>query len=241
MTDWELGLQAFQEGRTREAADRLQAASAETELTVSQTVRFDTLAYLGVALYALGRPSDAVRAFEGACLVKPGRTAPAELLMNLTHAYLASGCRPEARQTLISLLGDYPGHVAGRMLLHRLDNTPSHQPVTGAVLGDSVESVRHYLHTLTFEVVSIGGYSPAQVREALSQMERYINSMVQQLVRTEEVVGQQKDEIVRLRQTEEALIQNMVSAWQTADGVASDPAPGSESLSPIEVLFQQKS
>lgn len=240
MTDWELGLQAFREGRTREAVDRLQAASAETQMTVSQSVRFDTLAYLGAALYALGRPSDAVGAFEGARKVKPGRTAPAELLMNLTHAYLASGRRPEARQTLISLLGDYPGHVAGRMLLNRLNNTPATQPITGAVLGDSVESVRRYLHTLTFETVSAGGYSPAQVREALSQMERYIDSTNQQMSRSEETIRQQKEEIVRLRQTEEALIQNMVNAQQNTNGVASDPAPGSESLTPIEALFQQK-
>lgn len=238
MTDWQLGLQAFREGRTREAVDRLQAASAETEVTVSQTVRFDTLAYLGTALYALGRPSDAVGAFEGACQVKPGRVAPAELLMNLTHAYLASGRRPEARQALISLLGSYPGHVAGRMLLQRLENTPSGQPVTGVVLGDSVESVRRYLHTLTFETVSAGGYSPAQVREALSQMERCIDSMSRQLTSAEEVISQQKEEIVRLRQTEEALIQNMVSSQQSANGVASDPDSGS--LSPIEVLFQKK-
>ena len=240
MTDWELGLQAFREGRTREAVDRLQAASAETEMTVSQEVRFDTLAYLGAALYALGRPSDAVGAFEGASQIKPGRTAPAELLMNLTHAYLASGRRPEARQTLIALLRDCPGHVAGRMLLHRLNNMPSSQPVTGAVLGASVESVRRYLHTLTFETVSTGGYSPAQVREALSQMERCIDSMSQNLARSEETVRQQKEELVRLRQTEEALIQNMVNAQQSANGVASDPAPGSESLTPLEALFQQK-
>ena len=238
MTDWELGMQAFREGRTREAVDRLGAAAAETEMTVSRTVRFETLAHLGAALYALGKPAEALQPFEDARRLRPGYFAPAGLLLNLSHAYLAAGRRRDARATLQSLLNTYPGHVAARMLLRRLETTPPDQPVTGAVLGDSVESVRQYLHTLTFETVSTEGYAPAQVREALAQVERYIDSMNQQLTRAQQTIQQQEEEIARLRQTEEALIQNMVSSQQTASGVASDP--DSSPLSPIEVLFQQK-
>ncbi len=241
MTDWELGMRAFREGRTREAADRLGTAATETELTVSRAARFETLAHLGAALYALGKPAEAVQPFEDARRLRPGYFAPAGLLLNLSHAYLAAGRRDSARETLQSLLDTYPGHVAARMLLRRLETTPANQPVTGAVLGDSVETVRQYLHTLTFETVSADGYSPAQVREALAQVERYIDSIDQRLKRSEQTIQQQDTEIARLRQTEEAMIQNMVSAQNNANGVPSDPAPGSESLSPIEVLFQQKS
>ncbi len=232
-------MRAFREGRTREAVDRLGAAAAETQMTVSRTVRFETLAHLGAALYALGQPAEAVSPFEDALRLRPGYFAPASLLLNLSHAYLAAGRRGSARETLQSLLATYPGHVAARMLLRRLETTPSDQPVTGAVLGDSVETVRQYLHTLTFETVSTDGYSPAQVREALAQIERYINGMDQRLSRAQATLQQQDEEIARLRQTEEVLIQNMVNSQQNANGVPSDP--DSETLSPIEVLFQQKS
>lgn len=238
MTDWELGMRAFREGRTREAADRLGTAATETELTVSRAARFETLAHLGAALYALGKPAEAVQPFEDARRLRPGYFAPAGLLLNLSHAYLAAGRRDSARETLQSLLDTYPGHVAARMLLRRLETTSANQPVTGAVLGDSVETVRQYLHTLSFETVSADGYSPAQVREALAQVERYIDSMDQRLKRSEETIQQQDTEIARLRQTEEAMIQNMVNAQNNANGVPSDP--DNASLSPIEVLFQQK-
>lgn len=239
MTDWELGLLAFREGRTREAVDRLEAAAAETELTVSRAARFETLAHLGAAQYALGRPGDAARAFEGARRLRPASAAPPDLLLNLAHAYLADGRRADARAALSALLGRTPGHVAARMLLRRLDNTPPDQPVTGAVLGDSVESVKQYLRTLTFESVGAGGYDPAQVREALSQVERYIDSLDQQLSRAQTALAAQEDEIARLRQTEEVLIQNMVAAQQGANGHPSDP--DAAQLSPIEILFQKKS
>ena len=99
MTDWQLGVQAFHEGRMREAADRLQAALGESEMAVTQAVRYETCAYLGAALYALGLPAEALTAFEQAIQFSPAAAPPDDLLMNLAHAYLAAGRRGAARET----------------------------------------------------------------------------------------------------------------------------------------------
>jgi len=49
LSDWQLGIKAFREGRMREATDRLRAAAGDRERTVMQAVRFQTLAFLGAA------------------------------------------------------------------------------------------------------------------------------------------------------------------------------------------------
>ena len=234
-----MGLQAFREGRMREAADRLAAAAAERDLAVSLDVRFETCVYLGVALYNLGRPQEAVKAFETGFRLSPTPVPPPELTLNLVHAYLASGRREAAREALLFLLNYAPGHVAGRMLLQRLDDTPDEETVTGSILGESVESVKKYIRTLRFTTVSSGGYDPAQVWEALSQLETYIQTLDKRLQHDQETIRHYEAEIERYQQMEETMVQNLMQMQQLPE----DPAASVEvgQLSPIEVLFQKKS
>jgi len=221
-----------------EAADRLGAAAAERERTVSQTVRFETYVYLGAALYSLGRPVEAVKAFETAFQLSPTAIPPPELTLNLAHAYLAAGRRDAAYEALLFLLNYAPGHVAARMLLQRLDNTPDDEPITGTILGESVESVKKYIRTLRFATVSSGGYDPAQVWAALSQLETYMETLDKRLQREQETLRHYEAEMERYRQMEEAMVQNLVQMQQDAQNRPAEPE--AVPLSPIEILFQKK-
>ena len=238
MTKWRMGLQAFREGRMHEAADRLGAAAADRELTVSQAVRFETCVYLGVALYHLGRPAEAVRAFETAFQLSPTPVPPSELTLNLAHAYLAAGRREAAREALQYLLNYAPGHVAARMLLLRLENTPEDEPVTGSILGESVESVKKYIRTLRFTTVSSGGYDAGQVWEALSQLETYVEAADKRLQHAQETIRHYEAEMDRYRQMEETMVQNLIQMQD--EGRNRPPESEAAQLSPIELLFQKK-
>ncbi len=233
-----MGLQAFREGRMHEAADRLGAAASDREQTVSLAVRFETCVYLGVALYNLGRPQEAVKAFETGFRLSPTTVPPTELTLNLAHAYLAARRRGAAREALLFLLNYAPGHVAARMLLQRLDDTPEDEPVTGSILGESMESVKRYIRTLRFTAVSAGGYDPAQVWEALSQLETYMQTLDRRLQRDEEMLRHYEAEIERYQQMEETMVQNLVLMQQNAQNPSGQVEEGQ--LSPIEVLFQKK-
>ena len=239
MTDWQLGLQAFHEGRMREAADRLQAAFSENELTISQAARYETCAYLGAALYALGLPGEALPAFETAFQFSPSPVPSEDLMMNLAHAYLAAGRREAAREALRLLLFHTPGHVAAGMLASRLDAAPPDADVKGAVLGASPESARNYIRTLTFTQPVSGGYDPAQVQEALSQLERFVMGLSTELHQAEAKLAEYELEILRYRQMEDAMVENMVQMQRSSP--QSQPGEASSGLSPIEILFQQKS
>ncbi len=177
MTEWQLGIQAYREGRMREAADRLQAAQGEGELTVSQAVRYQTCAHWGAALYALGLPAQALTAFEAAARFSPSAVPPADLLMNLAHAYLAAGRRGAAREMLGLLLSDAPGHVAANMLAARLDANADSDAVSGSVLGTSPATAQNYIRTLTFTRSTAQGYDPAEVQEALTPLWRYVSGV----------------------------------------------------------------
>ena len=238
MTDWQLGMQAFHEGRMREAADRLRAAGRESEMAVSQQVRYETCAYLGAALYALGQPGEAIQAFEQAVQFTPVAALPDDLLMNLTHAYLAAGRRSAARETLRYLLTRTPGHVAAGMLAGRLDDAPAGSTLSGTVLGASPQSAEAYIRTLAFSQPFPGTYAAAEVHEALSQLQRFVVTLSQDLYEAEIRNAQNETEILRYRQMEDAVVENMMQAQS--------PPPkesgGSEKeLSPIEILFRQKS
>ncbi len=239
MTDWQLGLQAFREGRMREAADRLQAAQDEHELAVSLAARYETSAYLGAALYALGLPVEALTAFEQAVQFSPSGMPAPDLQMNLAHAYLAAGRREEARQTLRSLLSVSPGHVAANMLATRLDTSAPGTAVSGTVLGSSPESAQSYIRTLKFTRSGPSGYDAAEVQEALTQLGRYINGLTQELAQAEAVNDRQEMELLRYRQMEDAVIENMMQQSPQHHSENSEEAEGA--LSPIEILFRQKS
>lgn len=234
MTEWELGIQAYREGRLREAADRLQAAQDETEMAVSQAARYQTCAYLGAALYALGLPAQALTAFEAAARFSPSAVPPADLLMNLAHAYLAAGRRSAARETLRLLLSEAPGHVAANMLAARLDTNPESDAVSGSVLGTSPATAQNYIRTLTFSRSTAQGYDPAEVQEALTQLGRYISGLTQELEHAESKIAQYEREILRYRQMEDAVVENMVQS-RSPSAEHSD-----SSLSPIEILFRQQ-
>lgn len=221
-----------------EAADRLKAAAAEQELTVSQAVQFETYVYLGVVLYALSRSQEAVTAFETAFRLSPTPIPPSELTFNLAHAYLAAGRREAAREALLYLLNFAPGHVAGRMLLQRLQSTPEDEPLSGTVLGETAESVRRYLRTLNFAPVSSGGYDPSQVRVALSQIELYLESLERRLQSDAETIRRYEMETQRYQQMEEIMVQNLLQQQQVAQGPSAEA--DTAQLSPIEILFQKK-
>jgi len=236
MTDWQLGVQAFHEGRMREAADRLQAAQSENEFAVSQHVRYEMCAYLGAALYTLGLPVEALAAFEQAIQFSPSAAPPDDLLMNLAHAYLAAGRRSAARETLRFLLSQTPGHIAGGMLAVRLDDAPADGSLSGAVLGASPETAENYIRTLTFSQPVSGGYAPAEVQEALTQLQRFIAALSQELKMAETKNAQNELEILRYRQMEDAVVENMMQL-QSPPQRQSDE----KDLTPIEILFRQKS
>ena len=220
-----------------EAADRLQEAAAEHELTVSQSVQFETYAYLGASLYALGQPQEAVAAFETAFKFTTTPLPPPELTLNLVHAYLATGRRKPAQEALSFLLDYSPGHVAGRMLLLRLENTPAEEQVTGSILGESIDSVKRYIQTLSFTPLSSGGYDPAQVWEALSHLERYLATLDKRIQHDQMTLAMYESEIERYKQMEDALVENMVQMQQVSQN---RPAEGAD-LTPLELLFQKKS
>ena len=238
MTDWQMGLQAFREGRMREATDRLGEAMLEQEMAVSQAARFETCAFLGAALYAEGRPTDAVSAFETAFRLSPNPVPPDELTLNLAHAYLAARRRQAAREALLFLLAHSPGHVAAHMLLQRLDAAPDDSGITGSVMGSSVESARRYLQTLNFTRVAAGGYDPAEVKEVLALMEQYLTHLDQRLKISEDTLTQYEEEIQRYRQMEDAMVQNIVQMQHEAQNRS--PEPDTSQLSPIEILFQKQ-
>lgn len=237
MIDWQLGLQAFHEGRMREAADRLGSALEEHELTVSQAARYETYAYLGVALYALGLPAEAVTAFEMAFRFAPGPVPPADLTMNLAHAYLAAGRRDAAREAVQFLLAYAPGHVAATMLAARLEDTPVGSPISGMVLGSSSEAAERYIRTLSFSRPISGGYAPAEVQEALSQLQRLISDLTHDLKEAHQENAQREQELLHYRQMEDAVVENIIQT-QASSLESSEDSSG---LSPIEILFRQKS
>lgn len=220
----------------REAADRLQASLCENELAVTQQARYETCAYLGAALYALGLPTEALTAFEHAVQFSPFAVPPDDLLLNLAHAYLAAGRRRAARETLRLLLTQTPGHIAAGMLAARLDEAPADTVVSGAVLGASPETAENYIRTLTFSQPVSGGYAPAEVQEALSQLERLIAALSYDLRDAEARNAQNELEILRYRQMEDAVVENMMQI-QSSPQTQSDE----KNLTPIEILFRQKS
>lgn len=236
----------------REAADRLRASAGDRERTVMQVVRFQTLAFLGAALYALGYSFDAVAAFEDAVRLAPHPGAPADLSVNLANAYLAVGRRDEARTALMHALAAAPGHVEARMMFQRLESSPADEPIIGSVLGESPEGVKTYLRTLTFARVSAGGYDPAQVRQALSQLERYIDFLATQITQRDETIEKQEHEMERYRQMEDKYIQSMIDKSHQDDVLYTPPSTpgtpppeepkpeGQPELTPIERLFQNK-
>lgn len=257
MTERQLGINAFREGRLREAVDRLRAAAADHERTVSQEIGFQTYAYLGAALYALGEAAGAADMFSAAVALHAGPTPPLDLMINLANASLASGRRQDAEEALTQALRDNPGAMEARMLLDRLRSRDESLPVTGAIFGESPQSVKRYMDTLSFSTMS-QGYSPTEVRAVLAQIHQYINTLSDQLAEKDRAIAGQTAEIERLRQSEETLIENMVQARQEADrlrtsagassraadlpGNGPEAAGASEAsdLTPLEKLFQKK-
>lgn len=252
MTEWQSGLQAFREGRMREAADRLQNAVRETDNAVSQTARFQTYAFLGAALYSLGQAADAVAAFETALRLSPLKSPPPDLTVNLANAYLAAGRRDDAGRLLQQTLQFAPGHIEARMLLQRLEAQAQHGASGGMVLGTSPQSVKQFLRSLVFKTVPTDGYDPAQVRQAFLQIERYTDFLIAQVAHSEQVIALSQQEIARLQQSEDTLVQNMLQAQEEAETlrqeIAKSPAasaPGAPDpkfpeLSPLERAFQGK-
>ncbi len=252
MTEWQSGLQAFREGRMREAVDRLQNAVRETDSAVSQTARFQTYAFLGAALYSLGQASEAVAAFETALRLNPSKSPPPDLTVNLANTYLAAGRRDDAVRLLQQTLQFAPGHIEARMLLQRLAAQTDTSASGGMVLGTSPHSVKQFLRSLVFKTVPTEGYDPAQVRQAFLQIERYTDFLIAQVAHSERVIAQSQQEIARLQQSEDTLVQNMLQAQKEAEALrqqasAAAPAnaatpsdPNSPELSPLERLFQRK-
>ena len=256
MTDWELGLRAFREGRMREAADRLRAAGGDRERTVMQAVRFQTLAFLGAALYALGNSGDSVLAFEDAIRLAPSPGAPADLNVNLANAYLSVGKPEDAQKALQQALIKAPGHVEAHMMLQRLESRDADDPIIGSVLGESPEGVKTYLRTLSFARVS-SGFDPAQVRQALTQLERYLDFLTSQIANRDDILAKHEIELERYRQMEDLMIRKMTSQQDLRDQddplYHHVPTPAIRStknaeplredepkLTPIELLFQKK-
>lgn len=248
MTEWQLGMLAFREGRLREAVDRLHQASNEHERTVSQTARYQTFAYLGAADYALGQMAEAVRAFESARRLSPTQPVPTSLMVNLANAYLADGKRTAAREILAEALQQNPGNMEVSLLLTRLKSGADDAPLTGSVLGETPESVIRYLKTLSFSTVE-QGYSSEQVRAALSQIQHYVEFLASQLAARDETIAHASEEIQKLQQSEESLIQNMLHAQQEAEELRSGAVSqqeiraensSQEELTPLERLFQKK-
>ncbi len=246
MTDWEQGIQAFREGRMREAVDRLRVAVQERDRTVSLAARFQMLSYLGAALYALGYTAEAVTVFQQAVQIAPPPAPPTDLTINLANALLASGRREDARQALLMTLSNAPGHLEAQMLLRRLDQQSPGMPVTGSTLGESSESAKKYLRTLSFSPASSGGLDPAQVRLALVQIEHYLDTLTDQLSARDRTIAGLEADLERFRQMEDALVENLINAQQLADqrkrefAMESAQPKDGPALTPLEALFQQK-
>lgn len=252
MTEWQSGLQAFREGRMREAVNRLQNAVRETDNAVSQTARFQTYAFLGAALYSLGQAGDAVAAFETALRLSPLKSPPPDLTVNLANAYLAAGRREDAVRLLQQTMQFAPGHIEARMLLQRLSAQRDPGASGGMVLGTSPQSVKQFLRSLVFKTVPTDGYDPAQVRQAFLQIERYTDFLIAQVAHSEHVIAQNQQEIGRLQQSEDAMVQNMLQAQKEAETLRQEmtqtsaaAAPGEaepnpSELSPLDRLFQGK-
>ena len=246
MKDWELGLNAFREGRLREAVDRLRSAAAEHESKVSLAVRFQTLSYLGAALYALGYTAEAIIAFQQAIQVAPPPNPPPDLTVNLASALLACGRRDEAQQALRTTLRNAPGHLEAQMLLERLDQQPAGSVMTGATLGVSPEGVRKYLRTLSIKPVGSDGLDAGQVQLALTQIERYLDQLIVQLAARDKTIAQLNAEMVRFHEMEDQLVENLIKAQQAADQQKREAAGASPqdetgpALTPLETLFQQQ-
>lgn len=232
----------------REATDRLRAAAGDRERTVMQAVRFQTLAFLGAALYALGHSAEAVTAFEDAVRLAPEPGPPSDLNVNLANAYLAIGRREDARMALQVALRGAPGHVEARMMLQRLESSNSDEPVQGAVLGETPEGVKHYLRTLSFARVATGGYDPAQVRQALGQIERYIDFLSAQIASRDQTMADYDVQLERYKRMEDAYVKSMtenrapdpLQAFPSPSSLGVDQAEPEAKLTPIELLFQKK-
>ncbi len=258
MTERQLGIDAFRQGRLREAVDRLRAAAADHDRTVSLHVGIQIYAHLGAALYALGDAAGAADMFSAAVSLHAASPIPLDLLMNLANASLASGRRQTAEQVLIRALNDNPGAMEARLVLERLRSRSDSRPITGVILGESPESVKRYMDTLSFSSTD-QGYSPDEVRAALTQIHHYVDTLTDLLAARDRKIAAQDGEIERLRQTEETLIENMMQARQEADRLRESPnqqsgtprllsngqgtAGESEAadLTPLEKLFQKKS
>ena len=237
----------------REAADRLRVAAADDELTVTQASRFGTFAFLGAALYALGRAPEAASAFQSAARLSPAQPPPADLLVNLANASLAAGRPVDARRALAQALEAAPGHVEARMLLERLSARSDIAPITGSVLGETPDSVRRYMETLTFGNI-LQGYDPAQVREALGQIDHYLRFLSQQLAEKDAALERQDAELSRLRGNEDGLIRTIMAAQQENERLRQQPAPAAmredsdtsynsaqeRELTPLELLMRPK-
>src|SRR5665213_1138115 len=118
----QLGIQAFHDGHVQEAADHLRTALNDKERTLTQRERFQSLAFLGCSLYALGKPAEALGQFEDAVRISPTDHVPADLNVNLANAYIAVGKPDQARLSLQQALDVAPGHVEAQMLLQRLSH-----------------------------------------------------------------------------------------------------------------------
>ncbi len=241
MTEWQKGLQAFREGRVREAADRLQEAADDQEHTVSQDARFQTLAFLGAAHYALGQPSQAVEPFESALRLSPASPPPADLTFNLANSYLAAGRPRDARVLLQWMLADQPGHAEARMLLQRLEARSDEDAITGFMLGVSPDSVKKYLQTVSFSRVT-DGFDPVQVRESFRHVELYVDYLSRRIQDLEEAAQRQEEMLARYRQMEDRLVQNMMQAQSAAQqaSFADAGSAGEVPLSPIEALMRKQ-
>jgi len=139
-------------------------------------------------------------------------------------------------------------------MLQRLENSTGDEPIAGAVLGETPEGVKTYLRTLSFSRVASGGYDPAQVRQALSQIERYIDFLAAQLTKKDEVVQSYEIQIERYKKMEDQYIQKMIDtrtssgpdlsefATKTQPEAIASPSgeQPAEQLTPIELLFRNK-
>ena len=185
-------------------------------------------------------------AFEQAVQLAPPPLPPADLTINLANAYLATGRRDDARRALMTALSNAPGHLEARMLLQRLEQQAPDAPTTGATLGESPESAKKFLRTLSFSTVPSGGLDPAQVRLALNQIEHYLDSLIGHVAARDESIARLEAELERFRQMEDTLVENLIKAQQLTDqrqreaSASQAASDGGPTLTPLEALFQQK-
>jgi LPS O-antigen subunit length determinant protein (WzzB/FepE family) len=137
------------------------------------------------------------------------------------------------------------------LLLEKLQSFSAEEPISGAMLGESAESVKKYLDTLTFSTVAHGGYNRDEVHMAMAHVKRYIDFLDERIKSLEIDNDRNAAEIERLRQTEETLVENLLKARSEADvvrkaGMSSIASENGESLlpdrapTPIEILFRKK-